>query len=118
MLHLMPLLQTRLLSPGILKDSQDQNTLNMIRNYDPDFIFLSEPMLFQCDVGIEMSMFHGLYNSSLSSDDLFDECLPLKKSKCKGGTMIMWKKTLEQYTVLNPSPSSSFLSITYSPPKY
>ena len=45
--------------------------------YSPDFVFLTEPMLYQCDAVLETNLFKGEYSSSLSSDDLHDADLPL-----------------------------------------
>ena len=60
--------------------------------HSPDFVFIAEPMLFQCDIDIEMGLFKGDYNSYLCSEDLLDPELPLIKERAKGGTMALWKK--------------------------
>ena len=73
-------------------------------------------MLFQCDEQLEMLLFRGEYCSSLSSDDIFDPELPIIRRSAKGGTMILWKKELDQYVSVIASPSSSFLPILFSPP--
>ena len=52
--------------------------------HSPDFVFLSEPMLFQCDQLLAMNLFKGEYSSALSSDDIFDPELPLVKNRAKG----------------------------------
>ena len=73
-------------------------------------------MLFQCDEQLEMLLFQGEYCSSLSSEDNYDPELPLIRRKAKGGTMILWKRELDQYVSVQASPSSSFLAIVFSPP--
>ena len=84
--------------------------------YSPDFVFLSEPMLFQCDILLTMNLFKGDYSSALSSDDVFDHELPLMKKRAKGGTMTLWKRQLDQYVTVHDSSSSSFLPIVFSFP--
>ena len=71
---------------------------------DPDFLFLSEPMLYQCDILHETSLFSPNYRSALSSDDIFDSELPFLRRRAKGGVMILWKKELDQFVTLLPSP--------------
>ena len=81
----------------------------------PDFVFLSEPMLFQCDLELETSLFNGEYSSSLSSEDILNPDLPLLK-RAKGGTMAMWKSNLDQFVSICGTSSSSFLPLIFSPP--
>ena len=90
---------------------------NFLDQYSPDFVFLSEPMLFQCDQLLAMSLFKGEYSSALSSDDVFDPELPLVKNRAKGGTMALWRKHLDQYITSLTSTSSSFLPIIFSFPE-
>ena len=86
--------------------------------YSSDFVFLAEPMLFQCDVNLEMDLLKGNYCSTLNSDDLLDPELPLTQNRAKGGTMALWKRNLDQFiTTVFPSPSSSILPIVFAPPK-
>ena len=89
---------------------------HMLQLYQLDLIFLSEPLMYQCDLTRETSIFNGEYCSSLSSDDLTDYELPLARSRPKGGTMIMWRYNLDSYIkTLNP-PSSNILPVLFSPP--
>ena len=79
---------------------------SFLHDHDPSFVFLSEPMMFQCDLAQEMNLFQGKYCAALSLEDLFDHELPLDKRSAKGGAMIMWKVCLNQFlTPLDP-PSS------------
>ena len=75
-------------------------------------------MLFQCDLLDQMSFFKSEYTCTLNSEDLFDTELPLVKMKAKGGTMALWRKSLDPYVSTVPSTSSSFLPIIFSPPGY
>ena len=81
-----------------------------------DFIFLSEPQIFQSDVSTIMQYLHGDYKYYLNSDDLLDMDLPLSKSKSHGGTMILWKSSLDPFITVHPVSSSAFLPITFCPP--
>ena len=74
-------------------------------------------MLFQCDEQQLTSLFKGEYFSHLHSEDLLDNFLPLTKLRAKGGTMVMWKKCLDQYvTVWTRHTSPGFLPLVFSYP--
>ena len=90
---------------------------NFLDIHSPDFVFLSEPMLFQCDLNSEMQLFRGEYSSCLGSEDLRDPGLPFHK-RAKGGTMALWKKKLDRHVFPCTAPSSSILPIIFSPPGY
>ena len=85
-------------------------------SFDPDFLFLSEPHMFQCDLATEMTLFQPFYRSYLNSDDLFDLELPLTKRKAVGGTMALWKVKYDQFVTVQPCPSPSILPLLFSPP--
>ena len=53
------------------------NLKHFVDNYDPDFIFLAEPQIFQCDLDNVMEYFTGKYVYSLNSADKYDLGLPL-----------------------------------------
>ena len=40
--------------------------------HKPKLIFLSEPMIFQCDLPILLKPFEGIFDAKLNSEDLFD----------------------------------------------
>ena len=82
----------------------------------PDFIFLSEPNLYQCDLALNMNYFQGEYFAALNSEDLYDLELPLRKSKASGGTMILWKRCWDPFVSVVPVCSSSFLPVVFAPP--
>ena len=83
-----------------------------------DIIFLSEPNLYQCDVLQAMQLFRGDYFCSLNSSDLYDPELPLVKSTAHGGTMILWKQSLDPYISVVTVDSSAFLPIILAPPSH
>ena len=87
-----------------------------IEQHQPDFAFISEPMLFQCDLSHEMNQFGRSYFSSLNSLDLYDSSLPFKSSRAFGGTMILWKEQHDPFVTVVPSSSSAFLPIIFEPP--
>ena len=91
---------------------------NFMDRLSPDFVFISEPMLFQCDLEDETLLFRGEYCSYLSSDDVFNKDIPLVTKRAKGGTMLMWKKELDAFITPLESPSSSFLPILFAPPSH
>ena len=58
-----------------------------------------------------MDYLRGQYSSSLNSEDLYDLELPLTSSKAKGGTMVLWKHSLDPFITIHSTESSSFLPL-------
>ena len=82
----------------------------------PDFIFLSETQTFQHEAKTAIELCEGAYSCSLNSDDLYDSELPFIKNRSNGGTMILWKKTLDKCVSILPTVTSSFLPLLFQPP--
>ena len=82
----------------------------------PNFVSLSEPQLFQCDLQQVMQHLEGEYCCHLNSDDLIDPELPLVKSKAHGGTMMLWSRQLDPYIEVISTSSSAFLPIIFKMP--
>ena len=87
------------------------NLHHFISEYDPDFVLLSEPQTFACDVDNIMAYLRKDYEFSLNSPDKFDLSLPMTKSKAYGGTMLLWKRELDPYVTLYPPTSCAALPI-------
>ena len=87
-----------------------------VQEHQPDFIFISEPMLYQCDLSLQTELFKSSYNSSLNSFDLTEPDLPLRCSRSVGGTMIMWRQEHDPFVTILPFSSTSFLPILFCPP--
>ena len=81
-----------------------------------DFIFLNEIQIFQFDVSQVTPLFIGEYCFASNTEDLHDPELGLLKNRAHGGTMVLWKKTLNKFVTQLPMISSSFLPILFSPP--
>ena len=81
---------------------------------DPDFIFLNEPQMFQFDLHQVTQLFHGEYCYALNSDDLHDPELGLLRNKAHGGTMILWRRSLDKFISVLRCTTSSFLPILFS----
>ena len=73
-------------------------------------------MLFQFEVNQTIDLFHGEYCHALNSDDSHDPELPFIKNRSFGGTMILWKVSLDPFVTVLPSESSSFQAILFHPP--
>ena len=58
-----------------------------------------------------MELFKGEYFHVLNSEDSFDPALGLVQNKTRGGTMILWKKSLSQFVTMLPVTSPSFLPV-------
>ena len=79
--------------------------------FHPDLAFFSEPQTFQADVNQCMDYFRGEYSFSLNSEDLHEPDLAFQKTRTKGGTMIMWRHSLDPYVTVFPVQTASFLPI-------
>ena len=91
------------------------NLKHFLETLKPDWVFLCEPQIYECDVNSVMSLICD-YSFLLNSPDKFDPDLPLVKSKANGGTMILWKSNLEPYIAPIPSLSTSYLPVLLHPP--
>ena len=65
------------------------NTKYLLDQFEPDFVFLSETQLYDCDSNSSLKYFEGEYCYYLNSTDKFDVDLPLIKAKAWGGTMAL-----------------------------
>ena len=93
------------------------NDLQAIANdIDVDLIFISEPHLFQCDLGRATTPLNPSYNSFLNSDDLYNPELPLISSRAFGGTLTLWKRSLDPYVKILNVNTSSFLPLLLQVP--
>ena len=81
-----------------------------------DFIFLNECLLFQFEDQNSMDILKGDYSHSLNSDDITDPELPFIKNRSNGGTMILWKHSLDKFVTVIPTETHSFLAILFQPP--
>ena len=93
------------------------NLIDFIAEYQPDLISLSEPQMFSCDLSRFVDYFNTKYTINLNSPDLFDPDLPLLKSKAWGGTMMLWKKSLDPFIVTHPCSTSAIQAIIFHPPR-
>ena len=83
---------------------------------DPDFIFLNETQTFQFEADKALDLLHGEYCHVLNSDDVHDPELSFVKNRSHGGTMILWKRALNQSVSVLPPETSSFIAIIFHPP--
>ena len=81
-----------------------------IEQLSPSLIFLSEPMLFQCDVA-SIVEFLPYTHYHLNSEDLYDESLPMERLRSKGGTMALWPANLDPFISILPITTSSILPV-------
>ena len=96
-----------------------RNYLNLkyfIDQFEPDFLFLSEPQSFQCDIPTHFDCFHGKYSFHLNSDDILCPDLPLDSRRASGGTMILWRVKFDPYVKVLPSNTTSALPILLTIP--
>ena len=86
------------------------------QKFSAKLIFLSEPMIYKCDLSPILQTFSGSYEAYLNSEDIHDPDLPLTHPKAKGGTMVFWHKSLSPFLKVLPTCSPSFVSVLLSPP--
>ena len=92
------------------------NLKHFIDIHQPDFIFLSEPQIFSCNIDLVLQPVAWAYEYSLSSEDKIDPELPMTKSKASGGTLALWKKKFDPFIEIHPFISPSFTSFLFHPP--
>ena len=92
------------------------NLKHFLEEHSPDLVFLNECQVFSFDMVRYMTLIGPGYCAELNSDDKHDNDLPLFNNKSYGGTMTIWKKTLDKYISLPHVSSSSFLPILFTPP--
>ena len=92
--------------------------LDIVNESQADLIFISEPHLFQSDLKISTELFNQNYCSSLNSADKFDNDLALSTSRAFGGTLTLWKPSLDPYIKILEVNSSSFNILLLNIPGY
>ena len=92
------------------------NLKHFLETHNPDLVFLSEPQIFSFDLPRYMSYIGNTYCAEVNSDDKQDGELPLMSNKAHGGTMVIWKRSLDMHISVYPAQTSSFLPIIFSPP--
>ena len=78
---------------------------------NPDFVFLSEPQVYQADIQQHMQYLSGCYSFHLNSEDLFDPELPFVKSRAHGGTLVLWRSELDPFVTVYNTATCSFQPI-------
>ena len=84
--------------------------------YEPDFIMLSKPQIYQNDIELFMTHLKREYCYSLNTADKYDPELPLVKLKAHGGTLVLWKVGHDPFISVHPVSSPSILPIIFNPP--
>ena len=82
----------------------------------PDLIFISEPSIFTSDLRVCMSLFRCKYCWELNSEDRYDQEAAMTKSRTIGGTMTMWKASMDKYVTVSSLVLTSFLPVILSLP--
>ena len=65
-----------------------------------------------------MKYFRGEYSASLNSEDLHNLELSLTSSRCKVGSMVLWKTDLDPFISLNIPDTPVFLSVIIDIPSF
>ena len=72
-------------------------------------MFISEAWLYQCDLETTLALLSSVYSYHLNSDDSFDPELPLYRSRAYGGTLILWRRSLDRFVTVMETTSSRIL---------
>ena len=84
--------------------------------HQPDFVFLSESQIFQCDLDQFIHLVKEEYCYHLNSEDSIDPILPLDSNRAKGGTMALWKKKYDPFVKIISASTASILPIIVNLP--
>ena len=84
--------------------------------HHPDLVFLSESQIFSCDSLKVMEFLKKDYCFVSNSEDNHQPEAPLIKPRASGGTLIMWKRSLDPYIEVQPLSTTSTLPIIFQPP--
>ena len=63
-----------------------------------------------------MAPFKGEYSYELNSEDKFETDAVLTRNHAKGGTMILWRKSLDRHISIHQVSTTSFLPVIFTPP--
>lgn len=88
----------------------------VLKDDSPDFVFLSEVQIFQCDLSYVAQFIAGEYCYHLNSEDSCDPELPLVQNRAKGGTMLLWRKWLDPFVNVINVNTAAFLPIVFTLP--
>ena len=84
----------------------------------PSLVFLSEPQAFQADINDIMDYVKGDYCHYLNSEDLHSPDLPLVTNHAVGGTLCLWRRSLDPFVTIYPATNSSFTPIILRIPNF
>ena len=84
----------------------------------PSLVFLSEPQAFQADINHIMDYVRGDYCHFLNSEDLHNPDLPLVTNHAVGGTLCLWRRSLDPFVTIYPATNSSFTPLILRIPNY
>ena len=89
---------------------------HFVETYNPDFIFLNEVQMFSLDSQLVLPFFQGEYCFHLNSQDTHDPGLGLTQNRAQGGTMVLWRRSLNKFITILATNTSSFLPVLFQPP--
>ena len=78
--------------------------------------FISEPQVYQADINSYMDYIKAEYCYFLNSEDLHNSDIPMITSHATGGTLCIWRRSLDPYVTIHPVTSSSFTPLILSLP--
>ena len=89
-----------------------------LENEEISLAFLSEPQVFQADILNLIKYVKGDFCYFLNSKDLYDPELPLVSSHATGGTLCLWRRSLDPFITVYKTTSPSFTPIVLSLPDH
>ena len=89
-----------------------KNSIYSIKEFlqqkSPSMAFISESQAFQSDISPLMKHIQGEYCYFLNSEDLHDPDSALMRNTTAGGTLLLWKKSLDPFISIHPVETSAF----------
>ena len=73
--------------------------------YSPDLTFLSETQALSCDLEQLLTLIGLDYCAEMNSEYKHDADLPLFNNRSYGGTMTIWRKSLDKFVSIHPTTS-------------
>ena len=91
---------------------------DILKSESPSLAFLSEPQVFQADISLLCDYIKEEYCYFLNSEDLYDPDLPLTTNHAVGGTLCLWKRSLDPFITVHHVTTSAFIPLILAMPHH
>ena len=91
---------------------------DVLEHEHPSLVFLSEPQVYQSDISNLMDFIKGDYCYFLNSEDIYNPDLPLVTNHASGGTLCLWRRSLDAFVTVQQVSCSAFTPIILTLPNH